>query len=533
MKTPAFSVCLIFAAAALLPLKAAQRVDHGKFQQLKGPFKNGPEVTRACLSCHSQVGVDLLSTSHWLWRGEPTEIPGRPGQTHSIGKANLINNFCTGIQSNEHHCTKCHIGFGWQNKSFNFTDPNKIDCIVCHDGTGDYTRTPLADELIDWVEMAKNVGPTSIQTCGSCHFRGGGGEAVKHGDLDPSLTEATRELDLHMASDGLGFSCSSCHRGEEIAHRITGHSPSVSPITGDILSCAKCHGDQPHGKPFVHRTQKEKEAGKRLRGDTKPVSRAMADRLNWHARTLACQTCHIPIYATQYPTKTWWDWSAAGRLDENGRPVQETDEEGNITYLGSKGTFKWEKNLKPEYLWYNGQSERYLIGDSFNPKEILSLNRPMGKPGENNSKIWPFKIMRGKQIFDRKNGYLIQAKIYGEKGSGAYGADFDWDKAARAGMSYINLPYSGSFGFAETEMHWPLSHMTLEGKKALSCVDCHSKEGRLEKLPGIYIPGQHRLLWLEIIGWGSVLLTILGVLLHAVFRWLAPHFRNRRHGGMR
>ncbi|MGD2119736.1 MAG: hypothetical protein PVG66_15365, partial [Chromatiales bacterium] len=28
--------------------------DHSKFDELKGPFNNGPEVTRACLKCHTE-----------------------------------------------------------------------------------------------------------------------------------------------------------------------------------------------------------------------------------------------------------------------------------------------------------------------------------------------------------------------------------------------------------------------------------------------------------------------------------------------
>ena len=40
---------------------------------------------------------------------------------------------------------------------------------------------------------------------------GGGGDAVKHGDLDSTLKTPSRELDVHMSPDGADFSCQECH----------------------------------------------------------------------------------------------------------------------------------------------------------------------------------------------------------------------------------------------------------------------------------------------------------------------------------
>jgi hypothetical protein len=69
--------------------------------------------------------------------------------------------------------------------------------------------------------------------------------------------------------------------------------------------------------------------------------------LNEHTLKVACQTCHIPVYAKVNATKIYWDWSTAGKL-RDGKPYRETDAEGNITYLSEKGSFRWAKNLKPE-----------------------------------------------------------------------------------------------------------------------------------------------------------------------------------------
>jgi len=77
---------------------------------------------------------------------------------------------------------------------------------VCHDTTGTYEKFPSAAghpvyeepiefggeiwEAPDLAYIAQYVGPTSRDNCGSCHFTGGGGDAVKHGDLDSTFGES-------------------------------------------------------------------------------------------------------------------------------------------------------------------------------------------------------------------------------------------------------------------------------------------------------------------------------------------------------
>jgi hypothetical protein len=506
--------------AAVLALGQAAwgAADHSRFVELKGPFKDGPAVTRACLVCHTEAGKEVARTQHWNWLGEEVELPGRPGVKRRIGKANLVNNFCIGAQSNEASCTRCHIGYGWKDRSFDFSKHENIDCLACHDAAGLYSRSPSEDEPVDLAAAARGVGKTTVRTCGTCHFNGGGGEAVKHGDLDPTLLEATRSLDVHLARNGVGFTCAACHRGEPSSHGVRGRSASVSVRTGEV-ACADCHGARPHGRPFIARGAAEKAGIERLDARREDSWSWKGSVLNSHAGRVACQTCHIPRYARGAATKMWWDWSAAGRRTDAGRPVREWDEDGNLTYFGEKGAFRWGKDLVPEYRWYDGRNERYLLGDAFDPKSVLVLNPPLGEPGGAGARIWPFKVHRGRQPYDVQNRILIQPKLSGPKGSGAYWADFDWDRASRVGMTYAGLPYSGKVGFAETEMWWPLSHMVVEGEQALSCADCHGRRGRLAALPGVHLPGQHRSALLDALGWAAVALSAAGAALHGLLRW--------------
>ena len=39
--------------------------DHSKFKELDKNFKTGPEVTKACLSCHTEAAKQVHKTPHW------------------------------------------------------------------------------------------------------------------------------------------------------------------------------------------------------------------------------------------------------------------------------------------------------------------------------------------------------------------------------------------------------------------------------------------------------------------------------------
>jgi len=237
----AFRQCITALLLAPLLLSGgfaqASTADHTLFEALQGPFASGEEVTRACLSCHSKAASQVMATRHWTW----DYINPDTGQR--LGKKTMLNGFCIGDRSNEAFCQSCHIGYGWKDASFDFTDESKVDCLACHN-TGNYLKLaglaghpPLVRsetapgsgkfvEPVDLAAVARQIGATSRRTCGTCHYYGGGGDGVKHGDLDSSLNSPPPELDVHMAADGLDFACSTCHVAEE--HRIAGSRINVT-----------------------------------------------------------------------------------------------------------------------------------------------------------------------------------------------------------------------------------------------------------------------------------------------------------------
>jgi len=432
-----------------LPLLAE---DHSEY--LEGPFSDVHEVTETCLACHEDAAESFLHSIHWTWGSDPAVV-NRDDPAFRTGKRNVLNNFCIGLAGNEPRCTSCHAGYGWQDAGFDFNDPINIDCLVCHESTGTYqkfptmagypvtetkefsgkTFTPPALERI-----ARSVGgPVTRQACGSCHFYGGGGNNVKHGDLEAALIDPSRDLDVHMG--GADMLCVDCH--ETYDHQIPGQAMSVTPHNSKTLTCENCHGETPHEKYAYY--------------------------LDRHSESLACQTCHIPEFARANPTKMSWDWSQAGDKDREVR----MDAHGMPDYAVQKGAFTWGKDVIPVYRWYNGESQRMLLGDPIDPEKVNVLSSPKGEKGDTAAKIFPYKVHKGRQIADRKHRYLLPTHVYG-----GYWKHFDWDQAVRVGAEAYGMEYSGRTVFVETEMYWEIDHMVAPKEHALHCGDCHSRKGK-------------------------------------------------------
>jgi octaheme c-type cytochrome (tetrathionate reductase family) len=480
--------------------KPKTSVDHTQFAPLKGTFNTPQQVTAACLSCHNGRAAEVMKSSHWNW--ERTEYVEGKG-IRKVGKRNVLNNFCIGIAGNQQSCNKCHVGYGYANNTFDFKNPLNIDCLACHDNSNSYLKAAggagMPDAQVDLNQVAQQVGKPTRTNCGTCHFFGGGGNNVKHGDLEKALFEPSKQVDVHMASEGADMQCVDCHTAEQ--HQMLGKMYSVSSMNRDRVECATCHGEVPHAD----------------------------DTLNKHTLKVACQTCHIPVYAKVNPTKLQWDWSTAGKL-KDGQPYEEKDASGTDTYMSIKGSFIWGKQLKPDYVWFNGSATHYLMGETFDPSKTLVLNELHGSYGDPESKIYPVKIHRAKQIYDTEHNYLIQPKTFSTKpGDGGYWKEFNWIRASEEGMKEVGLPFSGKYAFAETEMYWPINHMVSPKAQTLACTECHSRKGsRLANLEGFYMPARDSNTWIERLGSGMLLLTFAGVGVHGGARiWM----RRKRKGG--
>ncbi len=507
--------------------------DHSKFEILQKEFASGPEVTEACMSCHTEADDQIMHSIHFNWDYTHPET----GQ--QLGKRNVINAFCGSVAGNEPRCTSCHAGYGWDDMSVAPAAQDvSPDCLVCHDRSGQYTKTatgaghpPLEPVKpgtktitgaeawpVDLSKAAQSVGLPGRENCGSCHFYGGGGDNVKHGDLSSALYNPTREVDVHMAADGANFTCSTCHVSDQhnwagSRYAVHASDPEGTGLPGqrrDVATCQSCHGTEPH-----------------------PVT-LKGVKLNDHTDTLACQTCHIPEFAKGgVATKTFWDWSTAGRLDADGKPIHEdnfvqSDGQHLHTYLSTKGDFEWEENAQPIYEWFDGQVEYTTADRTIDPTEVVDVNVIKGDAEDGRSRIWPFKRMEGRQPYDSALNKLVYSHVWGPTTDTAFWTNFDWAKAIEAGMEAAGQAYSGEFGFVDTHMYWPITHMVAPAEEALDCAACHAEDGRMANVAGVFMPGTDPNGPVGLLGKLIVLGAILGALGHAAIRVL---FGKKHDGG--
>jgi hypothetical protein len=219
---------------------AESTTDHSKLKPLMRDFASGPEVTAACLSCHTEADDQVMHTLHFTWDFT------NPATGETLGKRNVLNSFCGNVATNETRCTSCHTGYGWEDTRVAApADPTAVDCLACHDRSGQYTKQdnlaghPPLDPVakgaktitgadawaVNLTKAAQSVGLPGRDNCGNCHFYGGGGDNVKHGDLSSALYNPTPDVDVHMAPDGANFTCATCHVSDK--HAIAGSRYAV------------------------------------------------------------------------------------------------------------------------------------------------------------------------------------------------------------------------------------------------------------------------------------------------------------------
>jgi hypothetical protein len=176
---------IVHAADAPAPTKLNTTADHSKFKELQREFGSGSEVTKACLTCHTEAALQIHRTKHWTW-----ELLN-PATQQRLGKKNVINNYCLSAGTNLGSCATCHVGYGWTDASFDFKSQENVDCLICHDTSGNYKKLPNGGlppvkdtesppgsgkivKAIDLAKIAQKVGKTSRDTAAPATFSAAG-----------------------------------------------------------------------------------------------------------------------------------------------------------------------------------------------------------------------------------------------------------------------------------------------------------------------------------------------------------------------
>lgn len=321
------------------------------------------------------------------------------------------------------------------------------------------------------------------------------------------MVKPDKNLDVHMGSlesGGQDFDCVRCHttRNHHVAGRIYEKPAALERKSllqddlGDKIMCESCHGTRPHIK-------------------------GMDAKLNDHTDKVACQSCHIPEFARAQSTKMWWDWSKAGRLMDGHSKIKGPD--GKPTFVKKKGEFRWEKNVAPEYFWFDGTLAHVTTEDPIDPTNEVWLNHPNGSREDPNSRIMPFKVHRAMSPYDKINKTMVIVHLFpfNKEDKDAYWKTFNWQKAIKVGMEYAEQDYSGEFGFIETAYVFPTTHMVAPRENALKCTECHSRNGRLHNLGGFYMPGRDAYKIVDAAGWFGVGGALLMVFIHGIMRFVS------------
>jgi hypothetical protein len=166
-----------------------------------------------------------------------------------------------------------------------------------------------------------------------------------------------------------------------------------------------------------------------------------------------------------------WNWLLTGKTE----PVFQTVPSGRALFQDSNG-FTTSTMIQPVYKWDDGGDLLYSRGQRIKPQDLTYLQRPSKRSPK--SKIAPFRVIYGTQLYDTKYRYLISPLLapYGD----TLFPDSGWDTIARDGMKAIVLPYSGQYGVVPTVIFRRINHGVVRTQEALGCIDCHSIKSRMD-----------------------------------------------------
>ena len=419
-----------FLAATLymlnIPVAGAMPQEHA---QLNGPFSKVSDVTAQCLTCHPQQGEDLLRSSHWTWKRQRM----MNGSETLFSKKNGLTTFTIAAGANPSQCLTCHISTNLLDERFDPTAAVNIDCLACHDNTGTYERVAgVPKEDLNLIYIARNVGKPSPTNCITCH---GTGEKMAGQKIHNGI-----EKDIHLQGDGPGITCQNCHPSGD-RHAFTREIISA-PGLRQTKACAVCHTASPHQQ----------------------------QQLNDHAELIACETCHIPQYATEKPAIISWNW-----LAPQTPSVYQNLETGTPALVREFGIIQ-AQHIQPVYFWDNGEDKVYTRGEKTAKNKTTILQKPSARTAQ--SKIAPFTVSLGTQMVDGKYRYLIAPTLADDGTLALHNHNF-YD-AAQEGMQKLRLPFSGDATFTTTVTYRELNHGVVKAEQALDCMDCHGKKGRMQ-----------------------------------------------------
>lgn len=373
-----------------------------------------------CLDCHAKEANEVHGSLHYQWQGDAPDMVNGPSPQGKL--TNSVNSYCINILGNWQGCGACHIGKGAKPEAVaSQAQLENIDCLKCHSKGG--------------------VLPTRVD-CLKCHAKAGGGDAVKRGDLALAQGNTSdRVYDVHMATTGANLNCQSCHITQ--AHRIAGKGSDLRATDLAVqMSCTDCHA------------AKATSSG-----------HSSAD-IGRHVGRVACQTCHIPIYAKD----------AADTLATEATETHRTWVKSDAVAAPFHPSSVKANNLVPKYRFWNGKSNNYLLGDLSKVDPAtgrIPTSRPVGGVNDAQSKLYPFKYKTAEQPMIASTKQLIALD------TSVYFATADPVAATRKGLVNMGFSADEPYSWVVTDTFQLLNHQVSPQSSVLGCNDCHGSTTRI------------------------------------------------------
>lgn len=421
---------------------------------------NGPAT---CIACHQNEATEMLQSLHVKWSGPTPNLSNTNGE--EFGKAvGGINTFCTYAMSSKSACFTCHVRA--DGNAPDLAKAEDVDCLMCHNDTyqrkfvtdqnntetvtnilgqvktylfgkvdaegnyitePDYAKMPAGTNMVN---VARTVHLPTTKSCLRCHATAGGGDWTKRGDIGLNSATATVDQDVHLAKDGANLSCTSCHSA--LNHKIAGRGIDLRATEAAAPTCKSCHTEAPHSDATLNR----------------------------HAQgQVSCQVCHIKEYAKGGATEMSRDWRA---------PVW------NAAFCSGQGGFVGhevrQSFVKPEYVWFDGTSSVYNVGETIEPdgRGMYPMAKANGSPFDGKSYIVPIK--RHFTVMPlHESGKIIPPAIMWMFMTG------NFDVAVQKGMEEQGM--TGNYSLVEADAEMLITHGVEPKEKAPTCVQCHDNSG--------------------------------------------------------
>jgi len=429
---------------------------HQSIQSYDGPS--------TCISCHQVQAEEMLDSLHMKWSGPTPDLINSNGEELGKGRKG-INTFCTYAMSSKAACFSCHVRA--DGNAPHAPEVKDVDCLMCHsdtyqrkfvqdpdnaetvtdvygetrtyvfgqvDADGNYTTEPDYSKMpagTNMRDVARNVHMPTRKSCLRCHATAGGGDWTKRGDMGLSSANPTVDEDVHLSPGGVNLTCVSCHAANN--HKISGRGIDLRSTEAAAPTCQACHTTAPHDD----------------------------STLNRHAEgQVSCKVCHIKEFGKGGATEMSRDWQV---------PVW------NPKFCSGQGGYVGEEikdaNVKPEYVWFDGTSYVYNIGETIEPDErgIYAMAKANGKPFDGKSQIVPIKRHLTTTAL-HESGQIIAPSIMWMFMTG------DFDLAVEKGMEEQGL--TGTYSIVEADAEMLITHGVDPKQNAPSCIECHDSSGK-------------------------------------------------------